>query len=98
MAAGNSPPRQFIALIGEAGVGKGRLASWLCEQVHERGMMVPLRARYGRIPTPLDGVTGAVNTHYGLEGADRALVEQTLIHRWEVNVDDDEALTWVAAT
>ncbi len=98
MAAGTTPPRQFIALIGEAGVGKSRLASWLCEQVHERGLMVPLRARYGRIPTPLDGVTGAVNTHYGLEGADRSLVEQTLIHRWEVSPDDDEALTWVAAT
>jgi hypothetical protein len=96
--AGNGPPQRLVALIGEAGVGKSRLAEWLCEQVHERGLMMPLRARYGKIPTPLDGVTGAVNAHYGLEGADRALVEQTLMNRWEVTPDDDEALTWVAAT
>ena len=48
------------------------------------GKMVPMRARYGRTPSPLDGMTGAVNEHFGLEGADRALVEQTLINRWEV--------------
>jgi hypothetical protein len=98
MASSGGPTRQLVAILGEAGVGKSRLAAWLCEKVHEHGMMVPLRARYGRIPTPLDGVTGAVNAHFGLEGADRALVEQTLINRWEVGADDDEELTWVAAT
>ena len=89
---------RMIALIGEAGVGKSRLAEWLCEEVHERGVMMPLRARYGRIPTPLDGLTGAVNAHFGLEGADRFLVEQTLMTRWEVAPTDDDALSWVAAT
>jgi serine/threonine protein kinase len=98
VCAGGKPEHRMVALIGEAGVGKSRLAEWLCEQVHETAKMVPLRARYGRIATPLDGVTGAVNAHFGLEGADRALVEQTLINRWEVAKDDDEALTWVAAT
>ena len=90
--------RRMVAVIGEAGVGKSRLAEWLCEQVHEQGLMVPLRARYGRIATPLDGITGAVNAHFGLEGADRALVEQTLMQRWEVDPKDDAALSWVAAT
>ncbi len=96
--SGQGPPQRMVALIGEAGVGKSRLAEWLCEQVHERGLMMPLRARYGRMPTPLDGVTGAVNAHYGLEGADRSLVEQTLMNRWEVSSEDDDALSWVAAT
>ena len=41
--------QDLIALIGEAGVGKSRLAEWLCAEVHERGVMMPLRARYGRI-------------------------------------------------
>ena len=91
-------PQRLIVLIGEAGVGKSRLAEWLSEQVHEQGKMMPLRARYGRIATPLDGVTGAVNTHYGLEGANHALVEQTIMNRWEVVPSDDEALSWVAAT
>jgi hypothetical protein len=89
---------RMVALIGEAGVGKSRLAEWLCEEVHERGLMMPLRARYGRIPTPLDGLTGAINAHFGLEGADRFLVEQTLMTRWEVAPTDDDALSWVAAT
>jgi serine/threonine protein kinase/tetratricopeptide (TPR) repeat protein len=91
-------PHRMVALLGEAGVGKSRLAEWLCELVHEQGLMWPLRARYGRMPTPLDGLTGAVNTFLNLAGADRALVEQTLINRWEVAKDDDEALSWVAAT
>jgi len=90
--------QRMIALIGEAGVGKSRIAEWLCEHVHEHARMTPLRARYGRIPTPLDGVTGAINTYYHLEGADRILVEQTLMARWDVNIHDEEALTWVAAT
>jgi serine/threonine protein kinase/tetratricopeptide (TPR) repeat protein len=89
---------RMVALLGEAGVGKSRLAEWVCEQVHEQGLMWPLRARYGRMPTPLDGLTGAVNNFFNLTGADRALVEQTLINRWEVAKDDDEALSWVAAT
>jgi tetratricopeptide (TPR) repeat protein len=91
-------PQRLIVLIGEAGVGKSRLAEWLSEQVHEQGRMMPLRARYGRIATPLDGVTGAVNAHYGLEGANHTLVEQTILNRWEVLPEDDDALSWVSAT
>ncbi|HEY1958954.1 MAG TPA: protein kinase [Polyangiaceae bacterium] len=103
LAVCGAPPRspyarRMVAVIGEAGVGKSRLAEWLCEQAHEQGMMVPLRARYGRIATALDGITGAVNQYFGLEGADRALVEQTLMQRWEVDPKDDAALSWVAAT
>jgi eukaryotic-like serine/threonine-protein kinase len=90
--------QELIALIGEAGVGKSRVVEWLCAEVHEHGRMLPLRARYGRIPTPLDGITAAINAHFGLQGADRSAVEQALITRWEVGKDDDEALTWVAAT
>ena len=98
VAASKVGCHRMVALIGEAGVGKSRLAEWMCEEVHEHGVMMPLRARYGRIPTPLDGLTGAVNGHFGLEGADRFLVEQTLMTRWEVAPTDDDALSWVAAT
>ena len=96
--AADRPRQELIALIGEAGVGKSRIAEWLCAEVHERGTMLPLRARYGRMPTPLDGITGAINAHFGLEGADRGAVEEALMTRWEVDKGDDEALTWVAAT
>jgi hypothetical protein len=98
LVASGSQRQDLVALIGEAGVGKSRIAEWLCAEVHERGVMLPLRARYGRTPSPLDGITGAVNAHFGLIGADRAVVEQTLMTRWEVAKDDDSALTWVAAT
>jgi tetratricopeptide (TPR) repeat protein len=98
LIAAGEPRQELIALIGEAGVGKSRIAEWLCAEVHEHGMMVPLRARYGRMPTPLDGITGAINAHFGLEGADRAAVEETLMMRWEVDKRDDESLTWAAAT
>ena len=98
LSAARGGCHRMVALIGEAGVGKSRLAEWLCEEVHEHGLMMPLRARYGRIPTPRDGLTGAVNAHFGLEGADRFLVEQTLMTRWEVPPTDDDALSWVAAT
>jgi len=92
-------PRARMALIdGEAGVGKSRIAEWLCERVHESAKMVPLRARYRRINGPQDGLNGAVLAHYGLERVDRILVEQALINVWEVEKDDDEGMTWVAAT
>jgi hypothetical protein len=90
--------QELLTLIGEAGVGKSRLVEWLCAEVIEHGAMLPLRARYGRIPTPLDGITAAINAHFGLEGAERAAVEQALMTRWEVGKDDHDALTWVAAT
>lgn len=98
LVASGAQHQELVALIGEAGVGKSRLAEWLCAEVHERGAMLPLRARYGKTPSPLDGITGAVNTHYGLTNADRATVEHTLMARWEIGADDEEALAWVAAT
>ncbi len=98
VCSGSGPPQRLVVLIGEAGVGKSRLAEWVCEQVHEKGLMWPLRARYGRTPSPLDGLTGAVNHYLALQGATRDAVEQTLIDRWEVDKDDDDELSWVAAT
>jgi serine/threonine protein kinase len=97
VCGGQPPQHRMVALIGEAGVGKSRLAEWVCEQVHERGLMWPLRARYGRTPSPLDGLTGAVNKFYGLQGADRDTVEQTLLDRWEVDKTNNDELAWVAA-
>lgn len=89
---------RFVLLDGEAGVGKSRLCEWLCEEVHERGLMVPLRARYRKISAPLDGIVGAVTQHYRLERADHDIVEKVLMNVWEVPADDEEEKTWVAAT
>ena len=94
----DGPRTRMAVLDGEAGVGKSRIAEWLCERVHETAKMVPLRARYRRINGPQDGLNGAVLAHYGLERVDRLLVEQALINVWEIDKDDDEGMTWVAAT
>ncbi len=89
---------RMILLTGDAGVGKSRLAEWLCEEVHERALMVPLRARYRKIAAPLDGMVGAVTQHFRLERAERDIVEKVLLNLWEVPADDEEEKTWVAAT
>ncbi|APS00084.1 serine/threonine-protein kinase [Pajaroellobacter abortibovis] len=80
---------------------ESRLAEWLCEQVYERGWMETLRAHYTQdshlTHGVSDGLVRAVNTYFHLNGADRALVEQTLIARWEVQPQDRETLNWIAA-
>jgi serine/threonine protein kinase len=96
-ASSPEPVRRMILLRGEAGVGKSRLAEWICEEVHERAIMVPLRARYRKIAAPLDGVVGAVTQHYRLERADKAVVEKVLMNLWGVGPEDDDGTTWVAA-
>ncbi len=93
----NPNARRLVLLTGEAGVGKSRLAEWLCEEVHERGLLTQLRARYRRIPAPLDGVVGAITQHYRLERADHDVVEKVLMNLWGVDPADDDGTTWVAA-
>ena len=92
------PVHRLLVLAGEAGVGKSRLADWLCEEVHERGLMIPLRARYRKMPEPTDGVVGAVSAFYRLERADRDVIERVLMNVWEVEPNDEDGKTWVAAT
>jgi eukaryotic-like serine/threonine-protein kinase len=94
---GDGPGHRLAMLEGDAGVGKSRLAEWLCEHVHEHAQMVPLRARYQRIPSPLDGLRGAILAHYNLLGQSRDIIEQALLNEWEVGKGDDEGRTWVAA-
>lgn len=98
LRAGREPLHRLILLEGDAGVGKSRLAEWVCEVVHEQGAMVPLRARYRPTPSPLDGLRGAILKHYNLEGQSREVIEQALMNEWEVSRSDDDGCTWVAAT
>ena len=69
-SAAAAQPQDLVALIGEAGVGKSRIAEWLCDEVHERGADGPAARPLRTNAAPLDGIIGAVNAHFGLEGAD----------------------------
>jgi serine/threonine protein kinase/tetratricopeptide (TPR) repeat protein len=89
-------PHRFVILVGPAGVGKSRIAEWLVATMHERGEMVPLTARYRRMRSSSDGMVGAVIQYYNFERADRATVETSLMARWGVRSDDQNAKTWVA--
>lgn len=89
--------QRVVLLTGQPGVGKSRIAEWVCEDSHERGVAIPLRARHHKLPTPLDGMIGAVMAHYGVENADRAMTERALMNVWEVSKTDEENKRWVAA-
>ncbi|NQW63962.1 MAG: tetratricopeptide repeat protein [Deltaproteobacteria bacterium] len=43
---------EVVALEGAAGVGKSRLAEWLCEHAAEFGLAMPLRADHDRLGSP----------------------------------------------
>ncbi|HEY6557792.1 MAG TPA: protein kinase [Polyangiaceae bacterium] len=94
--ASQGAPHRLVLLVGPAGVGKSRIAEWLCEIVHEEGTMVPLRARYRPIRSPLDGMLGAVTQYLNFERSDRETIERSLLSRWKVARDDKTGRTWVA--
>lgn len=95
---GRGAPHRLVLLVGSAGCGKSRIAEWLCETVHEEAWMVPLRARYRKITSSLDGMLGAAIHHYNFERCDRATIERSLLERWKVQRDDKNGRAWVAGT
>jgi eukaryotic-like serine/threonine-protein kinase len=93
---GEGLPHRLALLVGPAGAGKSRIAEWLCEVMHEEGQMVPLRARYRAIRSPLDGMLGAALAYYNFERVDRHTIERSLLDRWKVRRDDKNGRAWVA--
>ena len=93
---GEGPPHRLALLVGPAGAGKSRIAEWLCEVLHEEGKIVPLRARYRAIRSPLDGMLGAALAYYNFERVDRHTIERSLLDRWKVRRDDKNGRAWVA--
>jgi len=96
LVEGEGPPHRLVMLVGPAGSGKSRVAEWMCEVAHEEGAMVPLRARYRAIRSPLDGMLGAVLSYYNFERVDRQAIERSLLDRWKVRRDDKNGRAWVA--
>ncbi len=96
VAHSKEPLHRLVLLAGTAGVGKSRLAEWIAQEVHEQALMFPLRARYQKQAAPLDGVVGAMVQHYRVEKCKRSTIEKVLMNLWNVDMNDDEGLTWVA--
>jgi serine/threonine protein kinase len=95
---GGGAPHRLVLLVGPAGCGKSRIAEWLCETMHEEGTMVPLRSRYRKIRSSLDGMLGAAVNYYNFERVDRNTIERSLLDRWKVRRDDKNGRAWVAGT
>lgn len=96
MIMGKGPPHRLVMLLGPAGVGKTRIAEWLCEAAHEDGRMVPLTARYRPVRSALDGMLGAVIQYFNFERADRDTIERSLMDRWKIDKNDRKGKSWVA--
>ncbi len=60
-----------VVLRGDAGVGKTRLARWLCKRAHEAGAATVLRARHGRLSGPRDGLVPMIETELVCQGLPR---------------------------
>ncbi|MBX3184439.1 MAG: protein kinase [Polyangiaceae bacterium] len=90
------PSHRLVILVGSAGVGKSRIAEWLCEAVHEEGSMIALKARYRSMRGALDGMVGGVVDYYNFERADRDTIERSLLSRWKVSKADKNGRAWVA--
>ena len=57
-----------LVLRGPAGVGKSRLAAWLCARAHELGGLRGGRAFHSAVPGPRQGLAGLVRRQLVAEG------------------------------
>lgn len=86
-------PRMVI-LRGPAGVGKSRLAEWLCERSHELGGATALRAYHSPLPGSRDGIGPMLDRHLRCTGLSRDEVEarvQSWLEGWVGPCPEGEA-------
>ncbi len=96
VAEGEGPPHRLVLLLGPAGVGKSRIAEWLCTAVHEEGRVVPVPVRYRRLRSASNGMLGAVAQYFNFERVDRITIEESLMARWGASEHDTELRAWIA--
>lgn len=73
---------ELAAMSGPLGVGKSRLARWLCERAHELGVAGHLAASLDRDQPPLQGVFDALSLQLGLARRERFEVVVERIERY----------------
>ncbi len=69
--AGASGRVRVVVLTGPSGVGKSRLARWLCERAHEVGAATWLSATCSPAPGPSDGLAAMARRRLRCEGLER---------------------------
>ncbi len=65
-----------IVLSGPGGIGKSRLAEWLCQRAHEVGAAHVLRATHSPIPGPTHGLGPMLRSFLRCQALDRDAVRQ----------------------
>ena len=75
--AGDGDPRAFV-LTGGSGLGKSRVADWLCERAHQLGAVTVLRAVHTPVGGPAHGLGPMVERLLQCVGLGRAEVEARL--------------------
>jgi len=88
---------RMVLIHGSAGIGKSRLAKWLCEQAHEIGAATVLKVTHSRTEAPGTSVRRMFQTHLRLGKLDRdgafQRVKAFLLQRGVRQTDEVEALT-----
>ena len=59
---------RLVVLRGPSGLGKSRLARWICEQGHERGLAEVLEARHSPSSAPSDGIGPMISRFLRCDG------------------------------
>jgi serine/threonine protein kinase/DNA-binding NarL/FixJ family response regulator len=101
IASSAVPLQDAILLSGPRGIGKSRLAEWLCTDVEERGVALALRGhRAGESAeaSVQDGLAAALAQHIGSDGTLAAL-RSALAERCYCSADDlAAAAAWIHHT
>ncbi|MBV71355.1 MAG: hypothetical protein CMH52_08390 [Myxococcales bacterium] len=69
---------QAVVLRGPSGVGKTRIASWLCERAHELGAATVLKAHHAMTSGSTDGLVPMLARHLRCTGLDRRATKERL--------------------
>jgi DNA-binding CsgD family transcriptional regulator len=95
VAAAEAPLVRAVLLSGPRGIGKSRLADWLCTDVEERGMGLALRGHLPADAPPADSLAVALAQHLGADG-NRTTLRRALSERCFCSADELAlASTWI---